>query len=75
MQTKRSNREEYCKENQRKEYHKNIEKKKEQKRRLEGYRKQLRNETKFYKYYKEFKLIHGDDIDIKEIVYRQKKSF
>lgn len=64
-----------AKENQRKEYHKNIEKKKEQKRRLEGYRKQLRNETKFYKYYKEFKLIHGDDIDIKEIVYKTEEKF
>ena len=57
------------------QYKKNLEEQKEYKKKKEGYIKQLRNETKYYKYYTEFKAIHGDDIEIKEKVYNTKEKF
>lgn len=54
---------------------KNLEEQKEYKKKKEGYTKQLRNETRYYKYYTEFKKIHGNDIEIKERVYKVTEKF
>lgn len=58
-----------------KEYFKNLEIQRELKKKRERYEKQLRNETKFYKYYTEFKAVHGNDIEIKERVYKVTEKF